>query len=92
MIRLRGHLICMTTEEAATVRWHLADHVRLSRQEPGCISFNVEPTDDPMKWEVDEAFTTRETFDGHQLRTRESEWFKATRSILRDFRVEELGD
>jgi hypothetical protein len=45
-----------------------------------------------MKWEVDEAFTTREAFDGHQLRTRESEWFKATRSILRDFRVEELGD
>ena len=39
-----------------------------------------------------EAFRTREDFDAHQTRTRASPWFAATRGILRDFRMEELGD
>ncbi len=92
MIRLRGHLICQSLEEAAAVRWHLADHIALSRAEPGCLSFDVTPTDDPMSFEVMESFRTREDFDAHQARTRASPWFEATRHILRDFRVEELRD
>lgn len=92
MIRLRGHLICLTTEEAATVRWHLPQHIALSRAEPGCLSFDVTPTDDPLMFEVMESFSTREDFDAHQTRTRASPWFEATRHILRDFRVEELRD
>ncbi len=92
MIRLRGHLICQSLEEAAAVRWHLADHISLSRAEPGCLSFDVTPTDDPMSFEVMESFRTREDFDAHQARTRASPWFEATRHILRDFRVEELRD
>ena len=34
----------------------------------------------------------RAAFDAHQARTRDSAWFAAMRSILRDFRVEELRD
>ncbi len=47
---------------------------------------------DPFTFEVMEAFRDREAFDLHQARTRESDWFMATRGILRDFRVEEVGD
>ena len=92
MIRLKGHLICMSEDEARAVHQHLAEHIRLSRAEPGCLSFDVSQTDDPMVWDVQESFRTREDFDAHQTRTRQSQWFEATRHILRDFRVEELRD
>lgn len=92
MVRLRGQLICLTPEEQAAVRQHLAEHVRLTRSEPGCLTFDVSPTDDPMIYEVMEAFRDRVSFDAHQARTRDSAWFAATRGILRDFRLEEVGD
>lgn len=92
MIRLRGQLICMSEEEAAAVRLHLALHLTLTRAEPGCLTFDVAETDDPMVWEVMEAFRDRPSFDAHQSRTRDSAWFAATRGILRDFRLEEVGD
>ena len=92
MIRLRGHLVCTTEEEVQAIRAHHQAHLALSRAEPGCLTFDITPTDDPMVWEVMEAFRTRADFDAHQARTRESAWFAATRSILRDFRVEELRD
>ena len=82
----------MSDAEAQAVNAHLADHTRLTRAEAGCLTFDVSPTDDPMVWEVMEAFRTRADFDAHQTRTRTSPWFAATRDILRDFRVEEIGD
>lgn len=85
-------MICMTQEELAAVQSHLAAHLALTRAEPGCLTFEVSPTDDPMIYEVMEAFRDRASFDAHQARTRESAWFAATRGILRDFRMEEIGD
>jgi quinol monooxygenase YgiN len=92
MIRLRGQLRCMTDAEAAAVRAHVHDHIRLTRAEPACLSFDITETDDPLVFEVMEAFRDRAGFDAHQARTRESPWFTATRGILRDFRIEEVGD
>lgn len=92
MIRLRGQLICMTAEEVQAVTAHLPLHLRLTQAEPGCLRFEVSPTDDPMIFEVMEAFRDRASFDAHQARTRDSAWFAATRTILRDYRVEEVGD
>lgn len=92
MIRLRGQMICMTEAERAAVEAHLDAHLALTRAEPGCLTFDVAPTDDPMIYEVMEAFRDRPSFDAHQARTRDSAWFAATRGILRDFRMEEIGD
>jgi len=92
MIRLRGHLICQTPADRAAVLAHLQGHIALTRAEPGCLSFDIAPTDDPLTFEVIEAFRDRAAFDAHQARTRASDWFAATRHILRDFRIEELGD
>lgn len=92
MIRLRGQMICMTPEEVLSIRQHLPRHSALTRAEPGCRMFEVSETDDPMIYEVMEAFADRASFDAHQARTRDSDWFAATRSILRDFRLEEVGD
>lgn len=92
MIRLKGHLICMTAEEAAAVRHHRPRHEALTRAEPGCLGFEIADTEDPLIFDVQERFRDRASFDAHQARTRDSDWFAATRSILRDFRVEELRD
>ena len=92
MIRLRGQLICMCVEDRDTVLAHVQDHIALTRAEPGCLSFDIAQTEDPMTFEVMESFRDRAAFDAHQARTRDSLWFQATRHILRDFRIEEVGD
>lgn len=92
MIRLSGRLLCMSESERATVLAHRAAHVAATRAEDGCISFNIDDTDDPMVFDVMESFRDRAAFDAHQERTRNSAWFVATKGILRDFRVEDLRD
>lgn len=69
----------------------LPEHIRLTRAEPGCLSFDVTRTDDPMIWQVDEAFTDREAFDAHQTRTGASDWAAQTADIARDYAITEEG-
>lgn len=90
MITLTGRLICASATEADIVREHLPEHIRLTRAEPGCLSFHVTPTDDPLVWQVDEAFADRAAFEAHQTRTRASAWYKATAHLRRDFRTSGL--
>lgn len=91
-MRLRGQMVCMTDGEAAAVRAHRAEHTRLTLAEPGCLTFDISDTDDPMVFEVMEAFRDAASFAAHQARTRDSAWFAATRGILRNFRMEEVAD
>ena len=92
MIRLHGQLICKRQDEVQAVRNHLSLHLSLTRAEPGCLLFEVTETDDPMVWEVREAFRDHASFDAHQARTRDSVWFAATKEIKRDFRLDETSD
>lgn len=87
IIRLSGHLLCGDAAEAASVRAHLPEHVRLTRVEPGCLSFQINPTPDPLVWRVDETFVDRAAFEAHQARTRASDWWQATSAIKREFEI-----
>lgn len=87
MIRLIGKLICKDEQEAACLRAHLPDHIRLSRAEIGCLRFDVTPSENPLVWSVEESFTDQEAFDAHQARTRASQWFAATAHIRRDYTI-----
>jgi quinol monooxygenase YgiN len=87
MIHVTGTLTCATEAEAEIVRRHLPTHIALSRAEPGCLTFNVDPTEDPLVWRLDESFRDRAAFEAHQARTRASEWFAATAGLARDFKV-----
>ena len=86
---LVGRLICSDVAQAEIVRGHLPEHIRLSRQEPGCLHFEVKPTDDPLVWSVDESFTDRAAFDAHQARVKASDWGKATTGIPRQYEIRE---
>ena len=89
MIRVTGQLICATPQDAAIVTALLPEHIRLSRAEPGCLTFNVDPTDDPLVWQLDESFADKAAFKAHGDRMRSSAWFTATAGLARNFQVRE---
>ena len=89
-IRLTGTLTCTTQAEADIVHRNLPEHIRLSRAEPGCLTFDVLPTENPMVWRLDETFVDAAAFAAHQARTRNSVWGTASQSLLRDFRMESV--
>ena len=86
-VGLSGTLVCTSAEQVATVERHLPEHMRLSRAEPGCLSFEVWQTDDPMVWQVQERFESRAAFEAHQQRTRASGWWAATAAIQRNLAI-----
>lgn len=90
-IHLTGKLICTSDQDAEIVRRHLPEHIRLTRQEAGCRSFDVSATDDPLVWRVAECFADQAAFEFHQLRTGASDWWQATAHIKREFEVTGLA-
>lgn len=90
-VRLTGQLRCATDADIARVRAHLPEHVRLTREEPGCLSFDVAQTADPLIWQVDEEFADAAAFRAHQDRAAGSEWAKGTLGIERAYTVEGMG-
>lgn len=91
-VTLTGTLICANEDEAARVRAALGTHIRLTREEPGCMSFYVTPTADPMVWQVDEEFTDAAAFKAHSARAKASEWGTQTAGIARDFKITGLDE
>jgi quinol monooxygenase YgiN len=89
MIHLSGRLICQTHAQARRVAMALPDHIRLTRAETGCVSFDVTPTQDPLIWDVCEIFTDRAAFDAHQARSAASDWAAQTAGIRRAYTITE---
>jgi quinol monooxygenase YgiN len=90
-VRLSGQLVCQTRNEAAVVLQHLPLHVELTRAEPGCESFEVRQTDDPLVWQVDERFTDTAAFEAHQARVAASEWGRVTAGIERRYTIQGIA-
>ncbi|WP_156760299.1 putative quinol monooxygenase [Microbacterium karelineae] len=86
-VTLTGFLRCRDAADAETVHRHLPAHIELTRAEPGCVSFAVEQTADPLVWAVAERFADRDAFSSHQERVAASEWGRATAGIPREYDV-----
>ncbi|MDO9525800.1 MAG: antibiotic biosynthesis monooxygenase [Gemmobacter sp.] len=89
VVTVTGTLTCTSAEQADRVRTHLPEHIRLTRAEPGCLSFDVTPGADPMVWHVAEQFLDNAALEAHQTRTRASKWAGMTSDIARNFNVTE---
>ena len=89
MIHLTGRLICTTHAQARAVMVALPEHIRLTRDEPGCVAFDVTPSNDPLIWQVEERFADPAAFAAHQERVAQSEWGAQTAGITRDYTVTE---
>jgi quinol monooxygenase YgiN len=90
-IHLTGQLVCKTEDEGLVVAFHLSEHIKLTRNESGCISFVVAPTGDPLIWSVEERFENQRAFELHQKRVAGSEWGRATVGIERRYSTEGLA-
>ena len=88
---LSGQLVCHTQDQADTVRDHLPLHLALTRAEPGCCSFNVTTTSNPLMWQVEESFEHAAAFEAHRERVASSEWGQATLGIERRYRDRTLA-
>lgn len=91
MIKLSGKLICKNAQESDLVKRLLPDHVRLTRNEPGCLAFDVKETADPLVWTVREIFLDQTTFEAHQERTKNSTWGVQSQSIVREYEMSEIA-
>ena len=90
MIHLTGTLTCTTADDLKIVETYLPDHIRLSLAEPGCLTFTVVQTANPMVWQLDESFVDQVAFDVHQSRTRASQWWQVSQHIARDFQITQV--
>lgn len=86
-VSLTGELRCADAEELERVRTHLPLHVALTRAERGCLSFDVDPTGDPLVWRVEERFVDEAAFDAHQHRVAASAWGSETAGIERRYEI-----
>ncbi|RME15964.1 MAG: antibiotic biosynthesis monooxygenase [Alphaproteobacteria bacterium] len=82
-VRLEGH-VDVPPERLPPVRAALAEHVRLTRAEPGCLAFSVrEDPRRPGRFTVSERFASRAAFDVHQARAAASPWGKISDRVPR---------
>jgi len=85
--RLEGH-IDVPAERIAEVKAALGAHIELTRAEPGCIFFNVDPCPDVSgRFLVSEAFTDEIAFKAHQTRASASPWAEVSAGIPREYRT-----
>ena len=86
-VTVTGYMIVPDTDLSA-VRESLAEHVRLTQAEPGCMEFRVsESVQQPGRFDVYERFVDRVAFDAHQRRVRESAWGEVSRNATRRYDV-----
>lgn len=88
-VRVHGELRCASEREADIVSRHLPRHIELTRAEPGCVSFEVTATDDPLIWAVDEWFIDRDALEAHKARSDDSPWGRLTAGFGHHYQVSE---
>jgi autoinducer 2-degrading protein len=87
---LKGHIIVPDSDITA-VNGELATHVELTRQENGCLVFEVsQDTDNLNRFNVYEEFSNRNSFADHQDRVRESKWGAITVNVERQYQITDV--
>lgn len=84
---LQGYIEIPATD-IELVRNELSTHVELSRQETGCLIFDLEEdTKNAHRFNVYEEFASQDAFDAHQERVRRSHWGSITKNAVRNYRM-----
>ena len=84
---LKGFIIVPTADLPA-VKKALISHKELTRNEPGCLMFNVTQSEFNLnRFDVYEEFIDRTAFEQHQARVKGSAWAKATVNVHRHYEI-----
>ncbi len=90
-IKVTGKIWATSQDMADRIAAGLPEHIRLSRAEPGNVSFNITQGDDAWTWIVDEEFTDADAFKAHGARMANSAWANAAQGIERDITVKDTA-
>ncbi|MFC3169392.1 MULTISPECIES: GNAT family N-acetyltransferase [Paracoccus] len=84
MFGLTGRLVCADAGQMMTALSLLPDHIALSRDEPGCLHFDLWQDENPLVWHLSELFTDADAFAAHGARTRDSAWGRESEGFTFD--------
>ena len=88
-ITLKGHIV-VPDHDLQAVMAQLPTHITLTRQEEGCLLFEVrQDASTPKVFWVHEEFTDRAAFDAHQQRIQSSDWGRVASSAERHYEITE---
>ncbi|MBU1296835.1 putative quinol monooxygenase [Marinomonas polaris] len=88
-ITLSGH-IEVPSEDLDAVLAELPNHIALTHQEAGCITFTVtRDSTNPQRFSVYEEFTDKAAFEKHQARVKASHWGEVTKNVERFYTITE---
>jgi (4S)-4-hydroxy-5-phosphonooxypentane-2,3-dione isomerase len=86
---LEGYII-VPESDLESVKDELVSHIKLTRGEVGCIKFVVnQDQDNSCRFNVYEEFTSKEAFNYHQNRVRDSYWGEITKNVQRHYQISE---
>ena len=75
--------------ELEAIRDALTEHVALTLNEEGCLLFEVKEKENPVgTFTVYEEFNSKEAFEFHQKRVKESKWGAITTNVTRNYQIE----
>lgn len=91
-IILSGHIL-IPIEDVIEVQDALPGHLELTRNEKGCIKFNVTQDKKQLnKYSVYEEFIDQAAFDSHQQRVKNSHWGKVSQNVERHYEISKIID
>lgn len=89
-VTLTGHIVVPSSDLDA-VMTELPIHIRSTRNEPGCIEFEVTHDEiNPQMYHVRERFDSTSAFLQHQNRVRTSKWGSITANAERHYTISGL--
>ena len=78
-------------EEIEAIKMALPEHTSKTLAEDGCLVFEVTENEDEIGvFSVYEEFESKEAFEQHQHRVKESEWGAITKNVTRNYQVRHL--
>lgn len=91
-VRVTGYLQVPESDRSA-VDEALPVHRDLSREEAGCLLFEVTRDDtDPGKWHLLEEYVSQAAFDYHRERSANSPWASVSANVQRVLEITESDD
>ena len=86
-VLVKGYLL-FPDEDLELVKKELVIHTEKTRQESGCLVFEIsQDKNNPNKFVVDEEFVDENAFEIHRNRMKGSSWEQATQRVERHLQI-----
>ncbi len=88
-IVLKGYALS-SDEDLSVIEAELSKHIELTRQEKGCLVFEVlQDQNNRNRFNVYEEFIDKESFEAHQVRVKSSKWGIVSGNLEKHYHIEE---